>query len=260
VRVALIGLGGIGREVLRCLDAAGKGIDITGALVRDQERHRDAGVALFREPAALLTSAPDLVLECASQQAFAEYVPCMLAAGRDVIAASVGALASEAVEASVSAACAGGGRLHIPAGALCGIDALAAARLIGIAAVRYTRSAPPGAWAGHEAVRGVDLGALSSPHLVFEGSAREAARRFPKNANVAATVALAGIGFEKTLVRIYADPAATTNVHAIDAEGAFGRLRTELSAARISATITASRIVGASLARAVLCRTARIAI
>ena len=260
MRVALLGLGAIGAEVLRLLTNA-VDIHVTAVLVRDPARYAAAPISVFDERAALLATTPELVVECASQRAFETHVPAILSAGIDVIGGSVGALADDGVRANVDhASRAGGGRLLVPAGALAGIDALAAARLVGIDTVRYTRRASPATWAGHEAVRGVDLGALTAPHLVFEGTARVAARRFPKNANVAAVIALAGIGFEKTAVRIYADPAVATNLHIIDAEGRFGRLHTEISATRISAATTSSRIVAASLARSVLQSTQRIAV
>ncbi len=261
MKVGLIGLGAIGREMMRYIEASGTNIEVAGVLVANPAKHTDTRWKIFGDPAAFLETAPDLVVECASQQAFAGLVPVMLAAGTDVLAGSVGALADERVHAAVDAAAArGGAQLFIPAGALAGIDALAAAKTVGISSVTYTRSAPPATWAAHEAARGIDLTALTAPHLIFEGTARVAAQRFPKNANVAAVIALAGIGFERTTVRICADPAASSNVHTIDAEGLFGRLHTQISAARISATTTSSRIVAGSLARGVMCRTQRIAV
>jgi len=258
MKIGLLGLGAIGHEVLGYLKAAGADVIVTGALVTDPAKHAAAPWKIVADPAAFLAAGPELVIECASQQAFAALVPQILEAGRHVVAGSVGALADEAVHAAVDAASRkGGGRLYIPAGALAGIDALAAANPVGISTVRYTRRAPPATWANHEAARGKDL---SVPCEIFAGTAREAARRFPKNANVAAIIALAGIGFEKTEVRILADPAIATNVHVIDAEGRFGRLHTELSATRISATTTSSRVVAGSLARGVLYHTERIAV
>ncbi|MGH8618918.1 MAG: aspartate dehydrogenase [Burkholderiales bacterium] len=261
MKIGLLGFGAIGREVLDYLKAAGADITVTGALVTDPAKHTGAACPIVADPAAFLAGGPELVIECASQQAFAALVPQLLAAGKHVVAGSVGALADPVVQAAVEAASrAGGGRLYIPAGALAGIDALAAAKPVGISTVRYTRRAPPATWANHEAARGMDLSTLTGPCEVFAGTAREAARRFPKNANVAAIIALAGIGFEKTEVRILADPAIATNVHVIDAEGRFGRLHTELSATRISATTTSSRVVAGSLARGVLHHTERIAV
>ena len=100
---------------------------------------------------------------------------------------------------------------------------------------------------------------LNAPVTVFDGNAREAAQRFPKNANVAATLALAGIGFERTRVELIADPAATGNTHAIEAHGAFGTLRSSLNTTVIPGTST-SRIVPGSLAHAVVSRAARIVV
>jgi len=261
MKIGLLGFGAIGREILEYLKAAGADATVAAVLVTDPSKHAPGSWALTADPAAFLAAGPELVIECASQKAFATLVPQMLAAGKHVVAGSVGALADEAVHAAVDAAARkGGGRLYIPAGALAGIDALAAAKPVGINSVLYTRRAPPSTWAGHEAARGKDLTNLSAPCEIFAGTAREAARRFPKNANVAAIIALAGIGFEKTEVRILADPAIATNVHVIDAEGRFGRLHTELSATRISATTTSSRVVAGSLARGVLHHTERIAV
>jgi aspartate dehydrogenase len=100
---------------------------------------------------------------------------------------------------------------------------------------------------------------LLGPHVVFEGNAREAAQRYPKNANVAATIALAGIGFEATRVRLLADPAAGSNVHVLEAQGAFGRLAAEASATPLPGS-TSSAIVAGSLVRAVLSHAERIVV
>jgi aspartate dehydrogenase len=184
----------------------------------------------------------------------------VLASGIDLIAASVGALAEEeTLEALTKAAASGGAQLFIPAGALAGIDALAAARLTGVSSVTYSRRAPTATWVKSGALSGQIADGLRMPHTVFDGSAREAALRFPKNANVAATVALAGLGFDRTRTMLLADPAVSANIHEIVAVGAFGRFRTELAAQPIAGT-TSSAIVAGSLARAVLSRMHRITV
>ncbi|MCE2947518.1 MAG: aspartate dehydrogenase [bacterium] len=267
LKLGMIGMGAIGQETLRCLarpdagiEGGPSGVALVAALVTDPSRHAGAPHAVVTDVASLLAAAPDLVVEAASQAAFIRHVPQVLAAGCDVIAGSIGALADDAVMASiVAAAAAGRSRLFIPSGALAGIDALAGARLIGIDTVEYTRSAPPSTWAAHDAARGRDLSALEAPLLVWEGNARDAARTFPKNANVAALIALAGIGFARTRVRIFADPSLTANLHALRASGPFGRLHAEIVSTRIGDT-SSSRIVAGSLARSVLCHAARIAI
>lgn len=267
LKLGMIGMGAIGQETLRCLSRPDAGIDggpadvtLVAALVSDPSRHAGARYPVVADVASLLAARPDLVVEAASQAAFTTLVPQVLTAGCDVIAGSVGALADDTVRASiVAAAAAGRSRLFIPSGALAGIDALASARLIGIDTVEYTRSAPPSTWASHDTARGRDLSALDAPLLVWEGNARDAARMFPKNANVAALIALAGIGFERTRVRIFADPSLTTNLHSLRAGGPFGSLHAQISSARIGDT-SSSRIVAGSLARSVLCNAARIAI
>jgi len=267
LKLGMIGMGAIGQEMMRCLAGADAGIgggpfgvELVAVLVADPSKHAGARYPVVADIGAMLAAAPDIVVEAASQAAFTRFVPQVLEAGCGVIAGSVGALADDDVRRRIeSAAAAGGARLFIPSGALAGIDALAAARLVGIDTVEYARSAPPSTWAGHEAARGLDLTALDAPLLLWEGKARDAASTFPKNANVAALIALAGIGFERTHVRIFADPSISTNLHTLRAAGPFGRLYAEIASTRIGGT-SSSRVVAGSLARSVLCHASRIAI
>ena len=105
---------------------------------------------------------------------------------------------------------------------------MAAARIGGLDKVTYTSRKPPGAWKGTPAEDVCDLDALTEEATLYQGSADEAATRYPQNANVAATIALAGAGFAKTEVRLVADPAAGGNIHQVHAEGAFGAVDIEI--------------------------------
>lgn len=168
-----------------------------------------------------LAARPDLTVECAVHQVVRETVPQVLEAGCETVIVSIGALADDATATALEeAAAAGGCRAVLVSGAIGGIDALAAARLAGIEEVVYTGRKPPHAWTGTPAETMLDLDTLAEETVFFSGTARAAATQYPKNANVAATLALAGIGFDRTRVRLIADPAATGNTHEYEVRSA----------------------------------------
>lgn len=230
-RVAVIGHGAIGRVVVReLLAGTAAPARLVGVMVRDPARAAvPAGVPVVTTPDALLALRPTLVVEAAGQGALREHGQAILRAGCDLLAASVGALADAGLAVALEeAARAGASQLLIPAGALGALDALGAARLAGLQQVRYRSRKPPQAWRGSPAEACVDLGALSEAAVFFRGSARQAARDYPKNANVAATLALATLGLDAVQVELMADPAAPGNVHEVEAEGAAGTLRLQM--------------------------------
>ena len=148
-----------------------------------------------------------------------------LARGTECAVMSVGALAEPGLpERLAEAARLGATQVHLLAGAIGAIDALAAARLAGLSEVTYTGRKPPMAWANSEAESAAALATCAQPAIIFDGYAREAARRYPKNANVAATVSLAGLGLDATRVRLLADPGVTDNIHEVFARGEFGEM------------------------------------
>lgn len=227
MRLGLIGFGNLAQTLLAQLDSSDIApLEHLCVLCRPSTAE-EAGAALARDHAeaaasveavtgldALLSSRPDLVVECAGHEAVADHVPALLRAGIDVVVVSVGALGEPALGASLrEAAEAGGARYILPAGAIGGIDLLSAIAVAGGVEVSYRGIKPPKAWAGTRAVETVDLDALGEATTFFRGNAREAARDYPKNANVAATLALAGAGFEATRVELVADPAAAGNIH-----------------------------------------------
>jgi aspartate dehydrogenase len=232
-RALLIGHGAIGRLVLDRL-AGDPSLRITHVLER-ADRKDELARALGTGIEVIgtldeLREAPDCALECAGHSAVVEYVIPLLERGVDVALVSVGALAApELPEMLESAARRGGSQLTLVSGAIGGLDAIAAARVGGLDEVIYTGRKPPLGWIGTPAERTVDLKALAQSVVIYEGSARDAARIYPKNANVAATVSLAGLGLDRTRVTLVADPAVSRNVHHVVARGAFGEMEVTFS-------------------------------
>ena len=113
-----------------------------------------------------------------------------------------------------------GGRILVPSGALLGLDAVAAAAEDGISSVHMITRKPPRGLLGapYLVENAIDIGGLTRPKCVFTGTARDAARGFPANVNVAAALALAGIGPDRTTIEIWADPNVTRNTHRIEVE------------------------------------------
>jgi aspartate dehydrogenase len=230
-RVGIIGVGTIGRAVARALAGGMPGLVLAGATSRDSDRARAFLSSLPGAPPCLpfaeLLDRADLVVEAATQAALVELAPEVLAAGRDLVVLSVGALLDH--PEWVDQAAARGVRIHAPSAAIAGLDGLKGAAVDGHldSVVMETRK-PPGGLAGAPGVAQVDLGAITAPACVFEGTAREACRAFPANVNVVAAVSLAGLGPDRTRIRILADPAIDRNRHTVTAEGRFGRLRIEI--------------------------------
>jgi aspartate dehydrogenase len=226
MRLALIGFGNIATTLLGLMAEAKLRLDRLTLLVRPEQVEatrasidtRFASLAdsveVVTDAGALLAGKPGLVVECAGHGAVASHVPPVLRAGTSVVLVSIGALADAALEKNLrEAARDGNARLILPSGAIGGIDLLSALGAAGGLSVRYRGTKPPRAWLGTPAETLLDLPALQEAKTFFTGTAREAARAYPKNANVAATLALAGAGFDATEVELTADPAAPGNIH-----------------------------------------------
>lgn len=227
IGVAVIGFGAMAQSLARTLGSMPRGPRIGSVLVRPGGRPAlPEGLVLHRDLDALIAAAPPLVVECAGHAAVRDLVPAILSAGRDVVIASVGALSDDRTRKRLADAAdrPGAGRLRIAAGAIGGLDVLRAARHAGLDEVRYTGRKPPRAWAGTPAEDLLDLEGLDAPRTFFRGMPRDAARDYPKNTNVTAAVALAGIGFDRTEVSLVADPTVTRNSHEVSARGAFGEM------------------------------------
>jgi aspartate dehydrogenase len=245
VRLGLIGYGALGAEVGASLAALGEVDRLASVLVRPG---RDAGgFAAASDVAGLLAAHPDVVLEAAGQGAVAEYGAAVLAAGVALVITSTGALADPTVAARLRDAEQGGGRLLIAPGAIAGLDGLIAARLAGLSSVTYTSLKPPHAWRGTAAEDSVDLDDSADELVIFEGSAREAALAFPKNANVAVSVGLCGVGLDRTRTRLVSSRRVSDPLGVIVAEGAFGTFRFEVFARAAPDNPKSSRLTAHSL-------------
>lgn len=170
---------------------------------------------------AFLAARPTVVAEAAGHSALTDAGVAVLAAGVDLIVSAVGAMSDEDLRARLEgAARRSGAALIVSPGAVGGLDILAAAKLSGLSSVRYISRKPPLALRGTLAEETAQLVDLTAETIIFEGTARDAARLFPQNANVAATIALAGAGLDATLVRLIADPAVSKNQHEIEIRSA----------------------------------------
>ena len=231
MRLGIIGDGAIGRYVRE--EALRGGHEIRALLVRP-ERLEDQ--AQDQQRALLVSNVSDLpgdiehMVDCAGHAALRSYGPDILRGGTDLTTVSLGALADPVLFASLEqAAIEGGARLHLASGAIGALDCLQAARVGELQSVTYIGRKPPRSWKGSPAETKLDLDNLTDGAQVhFDGSAREAATDYPKNANVAAAVALAGIGFDDTRVQLIADPGVSENIHEIQAKGDFGSFSFEI--------------------------------
>lgn len=235
VGAAIIGYGAITHEIVECLDRLGDTGCIVGILDLPERLEELTREAAGRFPVVgqldeLMALGPPMVVECAGHGAVHGCAAEVLASGTDFLMASVGTLAEAEFAHTLARAAAPGTRLLIPAGAIAGVDGLLAARTAGLRAVTYSSLKPPKAWAGTPAEEILDLAGTVQATTFFEGTARQAALQYPQNANVGATVALAGLGLDATQVKLIADPGVTDPLGIIEAEGDFGAFRFEIFA------------------------------
>lgn len=223
MKLALIGGGNIGRFLLQSINKNGliPNAKIIGIHTRCQENaqelSREFEAEIYADVESLLKSDADMVIEAATVEAVEEYAASILLAGKDLVVSSVGALADQEFYKCLEEICSlNDTKIHLPSGAIGGLDVLKAAKSIGeLDSVSLITRKPPQALPGAP---------LDKMHVLFEGSAAEAIELFPKNINVSIILSLAGLGAEKTGVKIISDPAVNKNSHTIEAAGSFGKL------------------------------------
>jgi aspartate dehydrogenase len=233
MKLGLIGNGAIARYAAQSLKSLGH--DVAAILVRpnrvDDVRAIYGSDVVVVSAIAQMPSDLDLIVECAGHQALHQYGAEALQSGFSVVTVSIGALADQALATALQeAATRGQSALHLASGAIGGLDALRAARAGALSEVRYIGRKPPLGWRGSPAEDVLDLDQpMTQAQTHFTGTAREAALAYPKNANVAAAVALSSLGLDDTQVALIADPTVTTNIHEVHATGAFGTLHVTIS-------------------------------
>ena len=233
MNIGIIGDGAIGGYVRKKL--AGSDIRVRALLLLPEELKGrsvggDAPICVSRVDE--LPADIDLMVDCAGHLALREHGPGILRRGTDLATVSIGALADRELVAELErAASEGGARLKLASGSIGALDCLRAAGVGTLRQVTYTGRKPPRGWKGSPAESKIDLDELTDEAAIhFEGSARQAASEYPKNANVAAAVALSGIGFDETRVRLIADPTVEQNIHEVEASGDFGNFSFRIQA------------------------------
>lgn len=257
-QIAVIGYGAVASYVQAAARRSGFGV---GAVIARPGRD-DAARAVFGD-VPVVAHVDDLppglavVVDCAGHAGLRAHGVAALTAGRAVITVSTGALADAALQDDLTrAATAGRARLYLASGAIGALDALSAAAAGDLHKVTYTGRKPPVGWRGSVAETMLDLNALSEPAVHFDGDARACALAYPKNANVAASVALAGLGLDETHARLIADPGIGRNIHEVTASGDFGDFTFTIAGKGLADNPKSSALTAMSVVRAVLNRTA----
>ena len=222
LKVGLAGLGAVGLEVARRIEAGIPGLKLAAVAVRDADKARrnlpGAGERIPVVAAEALAETCDVVVECLPPALFRGVAVSVIERGKLFMPLSVGQLLEN--WDLVALAKAKGARILVPTGGLIGLDAVRAAAEGTIRSVTMVTRKPPGGLDGapYLVERGISLNGLNTARKVFDGSARDGARGFPQNVNVAAALSLAGIGPDATRLEIWADPTLERNTHRIEVD------------------------------------------
>jgi aspartate dehydrogenase len=233
MRIGIIGGGVMARLVLEHARRGELGDAVAIGLLGRTEGSRARALAAQFDVAfvtsieALIALKPDAVIEAASHDAVRQHVAPLLEAGISVIVLSGGALCDDALRARLEQlALACGALLYVPSGGIGGLDALKAACAAGVDEVEIAVTKPPAAWKNIPYVDrlGLDLDRLTEPVTLFDGTARAGVPHFPANVNIAAVLSMAGVGFDRTRLKVVADPRLKLNTHYINVRGRTGAI------------------------------------
>ncbi|MBO5547180.1 MAG: aspartate dehydrogenase [Candidatus Methanomethylophilaceae archaeon] len=232
MRITIVGCGSRGSKLA---EAADKMMEVKRIYLVDTDKKRAEAVAASLNKAELVEDVEeelyhcDLVIECATQDAAKTVIPKVVSRGVDIMIMSVGALVDDEFRAMVTdKASQCDAKIYIPSGAICGTDGLRSSTVGAVQEVELITTMPPLSFECIKYVedKGVDVKTIKDTTVLFKGTAREAVQYFPRNVNVAAIVSIMGIGFDKTMVTIQADPAIKTNSHELRIKGEFGEMTT----------------------------------
>jgi aspartate dehydrogenase len=230
LKAGIVGTGVMGSIIAQALDGGASGAELVALNDLDSRRAETLAASLRSRPGVLpvsdLIGRSDLIVEAAAPDAVGRLLGQVIAAGKNLLVLSVGGLIDR--EEEILEAVRRGSHIYCPSGAIAGLDAVRAAAEGRIDGAAITTRKPPAGLAGAPFFResGLDPLSLTEARVVFEGSAREACRLFPQNVNVSAALSLAGIGVDRTRVRIIADPEVRRNLHRVEVWGDFGRIET----------------------------------
>lgn len=222
MKIGIIGTGNIAQYLLETIQAGGLvNAEVTALFGRNEEvgprLEKEYGARFYADFEEFLQSPVNLIVEAATVGVAAQHMASVLASGRDLILSSIGALSDESfLEEMKQLADQHGRHIYLPSGAVGGLDLLQSAHSIGgLKEVRLTT---------RKSFASLGLEPQSEAKCLFDGSAADAIKRFPKNVNVALLLSIAGLGAQKTQVRVIADPDVERNTHSIEAAGDFGKM------------------------------------
>ena len=219
MNIGLIGAGAIANFLLKKINDNQHGrLQIKSIYVRDREKHQALesafGVTLYTDLETFLDSGIEIVVEAANVAAVKTLLPSVVKK-KDAVLISVGALVDDALLSEVTnLAEAYNHEVHLPSGAIGGLDLVQNANALGtITSVSLTTRKPAKSLIDED---------VAEEKVVFEGKAADAIKQFPKNVNVSIILSLAGIGTDKTNMRLVADPHIDKNIHQVEVVGDFG--------------------------------------
>ena len=230
--IGIVGCGAIGQALMRAADSGKLNVAVAGVTSRNEQRAHEFLGSLDNPPPYLdrqeLIAKSDLLVETAGGHIVEELAKETFAAGKDLMVISIGALLEfpGIIEEAREKGC----RLLAPSGAIAGLDGIKSACAGRVDHVTMVSRKPPIGLEGapHLIENGISLKGLTEEMEVFSGTAREAVKGFPANLNVSAAVSLAGLGPDRTQVKMLAVPGLERNCHDIEVVGEFGVLRVHI--------------------------------